>query len=354
MDEQQTKRPDESRGSKAALVVSIIVILLILVAGIYYFVNKNKKVETSSSTSSTTGNTASTSEKSTETKEVWQDGQVAVAGNFADAEIADLGGGQFRMYYSVEPEVPNNKLEVYSAISTDGQTWTKESGERKKMATFPDVIKLPDGTWRMYFQNAGVIKSAISADGLNWTDEPGTRVDKTESGFDLENVGAQSTTILADGSFVMIYRGAINEPYTAGGKVPNSTTDIYFWATSKDGLTWQKQGLAIDSRDSILLGMADGAEWVNWDSSMASTGSPQASSGQAELRVYFWSYTGIYHTVFANNTFSAPVFDFTNNKDANIKFSPNPPGDPTLAKIKGTWYMYYGQHTKGIYYATLQ
>jgi len=51
-------------------------------------------------------------------------------------------------------------------------------------------------------------------------------------------------------------------------------------------------------------------------------------------------------------TFSKAVFDFTNNKDSMAKFPPNPPGDPTLAKIKDKWFMYYGQHGKGIYYAT--
>src|SRR3972149_8688477 len=97
------------------------------------------------------------------------------------------------MYYSVEPEVPGNNLEIYSSVSTDGINWTQEEGIRKTMATFPDVVKLPDGTWRMYFQNAGVIKSAVSSNGLSWTDEPGVRISKNESGYDLENVGAQGT-----------------------------------------------------------------------------------------------------------------------------------------------------------------
>lgn len=275
----------------------------------------------------------------------WQEKGVVVAGQFADADVVDLGNGQYRMYYSVEPEVQGNNLEVYSSISSDGVTWTKEDGIRKTMATFPDVIKLADGRWRMYFQNAGVIKSATSSDGLTFIDEPGARVDKNESGYNLENVGAQSTTIQPDGSYLMVYRGAINEAYQTTDKVPNPDTHIDFWSSSRDGLTFEKKGLAIDSRNEVLLGAADGADFVKWD--------PSTSSGQAELRVYFWSYTGIYHTVYSNGAFSAPVFDWTNNKDSRVKFAENPPGDPTLIKIKGTWFMYYGQHTKGIYYATL-
>lgn len=274
----------------------------------------------------------------------WRLGGIAIAGNYADAEIVEFVNGSYRMYYSIEPEVPGNKLEIFSSTSTDGINWKKEEGARKEFATFPDVVKLPDGRFRMYFQNAGVIKSAISTDGLTWTDEPGTRIDKTESGFDLENVGAQGTVRLDDGTYIMVYRGTLNEPYQTTEKIPNKDVHIYFWATSRDGLTFEKKGLAIDSRNDVLLGAADGAEWVRWDQ----------TTGQAELRVYFWSYAGVYHVVYQDGTFSEPVFDFTNNEDKMAKFSPNPPADPTLAKINGKWFMYYGQHTKGIYYATFE
>ena len=284
------------------------------------------------------GKTSTGSSKTAE-KTTWQEKGVAISGQYADADVVDMGSGKYRMYYSTEPEVQGNNLEVYSATSSDGITWTKEDGIRKTMATFPDVIKLPDGKWRMYFQNAGAIKSATSTDGLSWTDEPGTRVDKNEAGYNLENVGAQSTTILSDGSYIMAYRGTINETYKTADKVPNKDTHIYFWATSADGLTFEKKGLSIDSRNEILLGAADGADWVDFD---------------GETRVYFWSYTGVYHTVYSSGSFSSPVFDFTNNKNSQVKFAENPPGDPTLIKISNVWYMYYGQHTKGVYYATLE
>ncbi|HEY9206619.1 MAG TPA: hypothetical protein VIO58_11945 [Candidatus Methanoperedens sp.] len=104
---------------------------------------------------------------------VWKYGGIAVAGTYADAEIVDLGDDRYRMYYAVEPEVPGNKLEVFSAVSSGGMEWKKEEGVRREFSVFPDVVKLPDGRYRMYFQNQGVIKSAISSDGLSWIEEAG-------------------------------------------------------------------------------------------------------------------------------------------------------------------------------------
>ena len=106
-----------------------------------------------------------------EPEPTWQMGGVAIAGKYADADVVDLENGNYRMYYSLEPEVAGFNGQVYSALSSDGISWTQETGTRKEGATFPSVIKLPDGRYRMYFQNAGVIKSAISSDGLAWQEE---------------------------------------------------------------------------------------------------------------------------------------------------------------------------------------
>lgn len=268
---------------------------------------------------------------------LWKEVGLAVKGRFADAEVVDLGSGQWRMYYSVEPEVPGNKLEMYSSVSSDGINWTKEEGVRKEFATFPDVVKLKDGRFRLYFQNMGVIKSAVSDDGLIWTDEPGIRIDKNETGFGLDTVGAQTTIQLSDGTYLMVYRGAEDEPY-GNEKLPNKTTAYFFYATSADGVNFSKKGLALDSRNEVLKGFVDGAEWVKWDD---------------EFRLYFWSYQGIYHLTYKDGKFSKDaIFDYTTSDDPSSQFPQNPPGDPTLASINGKWFMYYGQHEKGIYYAT--
>lgn len=108
----------------------------------------------------------------------------------------------------------------------------------------------------MYFQNAGVIKSAVSSDGLTWKDESGTRVDTSNSeGVVFKNVLAP-TIMKIESEYVMVYGGAIDEEYTAE-KVPNKETHILMWATSQDGLTFEKKGIAVDSRNSVFKGWLD-------------------------------------------------------------------------------------------------
>lgn len=312
--------------NKTIIIVVIAIIVILGGTGVYFIFGKSKTQPSSSTTP-------------TQVQAGWQEKGVAVAGKYADADVVALDDGSYRMYYATEPEVVNNKLEVFSATSKDGQTWQQEEGIRKQFAVFPDVIKLPSGKWRMYYQNDRVIKSALSDDGLTWTDEPGTRIDAAETGFNLENVAAPSTTKLDNGQYIMVYRGSENKLYGTE-KLPNQTTSYFFYALSDDGLTFSKKDIALDSRNETLKGSVDGPDWVKWDDIW---------------RLYFWSYKGVYHITYQNGQFSRePVFDFT-NKDASAEpFPANPPADPSVIKIGLDWFMYYGQHTKGIFYAVLE
>ncbi|EKD56934.1 MAG: hypothetical protein ACD_58C00041G0004 [uncultured bacterium] len=276
----------------------------------------------------------------TDQEKSWQGENIAVSGKFADADVIATNDGKYRLYYSEEPDTAGFSGKIYSSISSDGINWTKEDGVRKEMATFPDVIKLPNGQYRMYFQNSGVIKSAISTDGLTWQDEQGTRVDDSVDGFILDNVAASTTTILDDASYLMVYRGTINEPYGTE-KLPNQFTQLAFYATSLDGLNFIKRDIAVDSRNSILKGLLDGPDFINWNNN--------------ELRLYFWTYSGVYHVVYQNGQFGQePLFDYSNSTDTKNSFPSNPAGDPTIIKISDLWFMYYGQHAKGIYFTEFE
>ena len=268
----------------------------------------------------------------------WAYSGPAIEGNYADSDFVDLGNGKYRMYYAIEPEVPGNKLEVYSATSTDGIKWTPESGVRRAFTVFPDVVKLPDGTWRMYFQNLGVIKSAKSTDGLKWTDESGTRIDtKNSLGLTFERV-AGPTTIRDGNKYIMAYSGAVPGKYK---DAPNPDMGVLLWATSADGLKFEVQGIALDTRNDQFYGWADTPDLIRWD--------------DGTIKMFFWGYFGIYESTFTGDGFTEPVMVYEAKKDTPMaRFPPNPPGDPTLGKVGDKWFMYYGQHTKGIFYATLE
>ena len=278
------------------------------------------------------------SETIVESKPQWTYGGLAIGGNYADSDFVELGDGTYRMYYAIEPEVPGNKLEVYSATSSDGITWTPENGVRRTFTVFPDVVKLPHGKWRMYFQNAGVIKSATSSDGLSWKDDSGTRIDtRNNEGLTFENV-AGPTTIYDDGKYIMVYSGAISGKYK---DAPNNRMGVLLWATSSDGLKFEVKGIALDSRNDKYYGWADTPDLIRWD--------------DGSIRLFFWGYFGVYESKFTGNSFTEPEMVYEAKDDNPMhRFPSSPPGDPTLGKVGKKCYMYYGQHTKGIYYAVLE
>jgi hypothetical protein len=245
------------------------------------------------------------------------------------------------MYYCVESHVPGNRSEIYSAISKDGKKWTQENGVRRTYSVFPDIVKLPDGRWRMYFANATGIGSCISDDGLEWKDVPGIRIDTGNNlGLEFEHVSASTTMLLDDGTYIMVYSGSINKKYKQD--LPNYNTRIFLWATSKDGINFEKKGIALDSRNEEFLGLMDGPEFFKWN--------------DGSIRLFFWSYMGIYSSTYNNGKFSAPVIEYTNvtERDLNKVFPyPYPgPGDPALIKIGDTIFMYHGFHPNGIHYVT--
>lgn len=273
--------------------------------------------------------------------ESWSVPVKALSG-FADAEVVSLGDGKYRMYFGDVPSTKNFMHGIFSAISTDGKTWKTEDGIRQKNASFPDVIRLKDGSWRMYFQDMKGILSATSNDGLTWTKEPGVRIDTSNSaGLSISEVGASTTMQMDDGTFVLVYRGKIEETYDQDA--PNKGTHLFLWATSKDGLKFDKQGVAIDSRNVTYDGFLDGPDFSKWGNNW---------------RLYYWTYSGVYYDSFDGRTFGGDNLAISAKSDNPMaKFSPNPPGDPSLIKIGDRWFMYYGSFDAGnqtLYYVTLK
>lgn len=314
----------------------IILIIIVAIAGFGIFIFSQNPPPSKSPPISNNKQVEPAKEK----EELWFETGVVIPGGYADADVVDLNNGKYRMYYSPEPGTKGFQGQVYSAISSDGVKWTIEDGTRLTSATFPSVIKLQGGSYRMYFQDNREIKSATSTDGLSWEREQGTRIDTVNTvGLSLTGVLAPTVMKIKE-EYVMVYAGAINQAYEKE-KVPNKETHPLLWATSKDGLTFKQKGIALDSRNETFKGWMDGPELVAWDANT--------------IKLYFWGYFGVYESIFANGSFSEPKFVYYGpNYDEKMVFPSSPPGDPTLVKIDDTWNMFYGYYQKGIYRATLK
>lgn len=143
---------------------------------------------------------------------------------------------RFRLYYvctsrAGDPAAADARNEVHSAVSDDGLHFEREEGTRLAGLgiTDPDVVRLTDGSWRMYYTEfPGSIRSARSADGLVFRVE----------GLRFANASVSSSLVEADGTTRLWFqsldarlKGAIHA------------------ASSRDGLAF-----AIDGREVLTAG----------------------------------------------------------------------------------------------------
>lgn len=120
-----------------------------------------------------------------------------------------------------------------------GQTAGNESDANVLMA---DVLRLPDGTYRMFYnagkKGTGSIKYADSPDGAVWTAAGTALYGGTHPDDDDYIIGGSRVLRLQDGTYRMYYRATPEY----GNDMPSYS--IYF-ATSVDGKTFVKHGIAI-------------------------------------------------------------------------------------------------------------
>lgn len=153
-----------------------------------------------------------------------------------DPTLIELADGRVRMYYKGADSSqggPGQSIhKIFSAVSTDGLNFTREGlridsekTDDRGWASVPEAIKLSDGRVRIYYvtgdseANNG-IASAISSDGLTFTKESGARV---------LNFVDPAVLQLADGTFLMLVANpGFYQAVPAG---------IYSF-TSVDGLTF--------------------------------------------------------------------------------------------------------------------
>ena len=269
----------------------------------------------------------------------WTKSKSVVPGRYADAEVFRLPDGRYRMLYGTESEVPADRFGIYSSVSSDGKTWRPEGRVLAGPLSGPDVVGLPGGGYRMYLDGptttttesgmpiAGVT-SYTSADGATWQPEPGLRLPASwlASG---ERYGFTSTTRLPDGTWLMAY--TVDRDGRYARNVPPGLAEIR-WATSSDGVTFTRRGVAVNPNNRLLLGGARSPEFFG-------------------RQLYFHSLKGIFRVTWHGRGFTRrPTLELGSCKDPGKVFPwTPPPADPTLARIGGTTMLFHGDHTRGIF-----
>jgi len=166
-------------------------------------------------------------------KKILLDGQFN--GNAVDPDVIKLDDGRYRLFYYkgyfVTPPPPNYTAhEIYSAISNDGVNFTVEGKVfESDNITDPTVIKLNDGSFLMACVRGNLDIFAKSVDGKNFQ----------ATGVTIQNGGIPELVKLDDGSVRLFYNGP-------GGIISSRSTD--------SGSTWTKEN---GVRLSYSSGIAD-------------------------------------------------------------------------------------------------
>ena len=223
-----------------------------------------------------------------------------------------------------------NNIPAEPAAKALSFSWEKDSGSRVVDGSVPFVHKLKDGRVRLYYCNNKGILSAVSNDGLTFTKEQGVRI-SSGTGFEL-HVCDPTIADLPDGKMRMYYKGA-----NSMKPGPGQSIHKIFSAISSDGLTFQKEGLRIDSE-------------TNGDNGWASV--PDAMVlPDGRVRIYYVTASGMEHGI--GSAISSDCLDFA--KEPGIRI-PNLV-DPALVRIGNKYVLFaasiderFAGVPKGIYY----
>ena len=190
--------------------------------------------------------------------------------------VTVLSDGGWRMYFEARGQVALPTV-IASATSRDLLTWEVEVGVRLQKSSDiggPRFVRLPDGRSRIYcFSRADCsVVSAITTDGLTFEWEPGERLQGGQA--ELESSGITAADVIPpanpDDQWTMLYSawqavppGTEVPPHPSTNAALADSPDIdfaaasiaadmagyrsrIFTASSPDGLTWQRQSLALE------------------------------------------------------------------------------------------------------------
>jgi len=148
--------------------------------------------------------------------------------------VFQLDDGGYRILYEGSTRVGNSQTnrKLYSAVSADGLTWTKEAGVRfydegdkpgQVFTSVPDVMRLPDGRLRMYYTRGMTSATAVSSDeGVTWT---------KERNLDLGEIAVDPDILFMDDGTYKLFYTTFESEWAVGSQVMMS-------ASSADGISF--------------------------------------------------------------------------------------------------------------------
>jgi hypothetical protein len=157
-----------------------------------------------------------------------------------DTWIKDKAGNWIK-HGNPSSESPNSQ----SPAAKKAESWIRDSMIFMPNTTSTDTHKISDGLFRMFLNSQGSIAYAESADGKTFSSPISTEITE-DAGKMLSNPAALQ---LADNSWIMLYEQAPQQkPGQKQGSPGTANQRNLYLATSTDGKTFIKQGIAIDSR----------------------------------------------------------------------------------------------------------
>ena len=210
---------------------------------------------------------------------------VAPDGLMGDPFVLPMAPGYAIYFGAVPGDFSNPELvRIFRATSPDGVVWTRNgvpvlaagaSGSWDSLKVeVPTVLRLPDGTYRVYYAGNDVpgsefgyrIGLAESADGVNWTRHPANPVLSFGGTGEFDEMSLLDPEVLydpANARHLLWYAGISKTSQLAIGL-----------ATSTDGIAWQKQGvvlqLDVERRSAADFGVLEpAAVWTGSKIEMA-------------------------------------------------------------------------------------
>lgn len=223
--------------------------------------------------------------------------------------------GAYWYFFKPETKEIEKNTEESAKTAPTAENWTRSSIYLFKNVTSVDTHKLSDGTYRMYMMKDGKIVYLDSEDAKNFSDPVSTGI-KEDDGMFISNPAALE--IKAD-NWIMIYEQQPVQKKGAQESEPgtNNQRNLYL-ATSKDGKTFEKTGVAIDSSkaDNFFASVPD-----------------LVKTDDGKIRLYYVSGGEA-----IGSAISSDGLSWTRESGYRLE---NKAVDPDVIKKDDTWIMYY-------------